>query len=130
MDIETKLRELLLPVLGLRTVDEIKPEFALVRDLGADSIDFVEIVYHIEQNFGVVLKTNEIFSAGTDATLMFNDGKLTKQGVELINTNLKGTDGRYKEGMNKMELFSTLSVSDLAQIIHLRQAAAGEKSSC
>lgn len=126
MDIENKLREMLLPVLGLSSIAEIKPEYALVRDLGADSIDFVEIIYHIEQNFGVVLKTNEIFSAGANAALMFNDGKLTRQGVELIRANLKDSNGRYKEGMNKMELFSTLSVGDLAQIIQLKQSATGE----
>lgn len=126
MDIENKLREMLLPVLGLSSIDEIKPEYALVRDLGADSIDFVEIIYHIEQNFGVVLKTNEIFSAGADAASMFNDGKLTKQGEELIAANLKGSNGRYRVGMNKMELFSILSVGDLAQIIQLRQTAAKE----
>ncbi len=128
MDIENKLREMLLPVLGLNSIDEIKPEYALVRDLGADSIDFVEIIYHIEQNFGVVLKTNEIFSAGAgaDAASMFSDGKLTKQGEELIGANLKESNGRYRVGMNKMELFSTLSVGDLAQIIQLRQTAAKE----
>ncbi|HLP58972.1 MAG TPA: phosphopantetheine-binding protein [Candidatus Deferrimicrobium sp.] len=126
MDIENNLREMLLPVLGLSSIVEIKPEYALVRDLGADSIDFVEIIYHIEQNFGVVLKTNEIFSAGANAASMFNDGKLTRQGVELIRTNLKDSNGRYKEGMNKMELFSTLSVGDLAQIIQLKQSAAWE----
>ncbi|MDQ1354885.1 MAG: hypothetical protein QG657_5194 [Acidobacteriota bacterium] len=126
MDIENKLREMLLPVLGLSSIDEIKPGYALVRDLGADSIDFVEIIYHIEQNFGVVLKTNEIFSAGADAASMFNDGKLTKHGEELIGAKLKGSGDRYKEGMSKMELFSILTVGDLAQIIQLRQTAAKE----
>jgi len=64
MNIETKLRELLIPVFGLNTVDEIQPQHSLVSDLGATSIDFVEISYIVESNFGVVIKTNELMIGG------------------------------------------------------------------
>ena len=41
---EEKLREILLPVLGLDEIEEVQPEHSLVKDLEADSIDFVEII--------------------------------------------------------------------------------------
>ena len=49
MEIEYKLRELLMPVLGIANIEEIQPSQALVNDLGAESIDFVEILYLIDR---------------------------------------------------------------------------------
>ena len=47
MEIEYKLRELLMPGLGNANIEEIQPSHALVTNLGAESIDFVEILYLI-----------------------------------------------------------------------------------
>ncbi|MCP5103816.1 MAG: hypothetical protein GY950_10580 [bacterium] len=127
MKVETKLRELLLPVLGLDSIDEVPPDVSLVEDLDADSIDFVEILYVVEQNFGVVLKTDEIVVAGIDSKIIFQDGRLTKKGAELIGTNLPAASGRYKEGMTKIELFSALTVNDLAHIIKMKMTPKEEE---
>ena len=43
MDIENRLRELLMPVLGIADIEEIQLRVHFVNDLGAESIDFVEI---------------------------------------------------------------------------------------
>ncbi len=115
-----KLRELLVPVLGADSAEEIKPEQALVKDLGADSIDFVEIIYLIEQNFGVVLKTSELIAGGVNPESLFVDGRLTAEGAALINKNFTGTETPYKEGMTKVELFSAVTVQNLADIIDLK----------
>ena len=40
-DIEKRLMENLVPILGLDSIQDIRPDSALVRDLGAESIDFV-----------------------------------------------------------------------------------------
>ena len=42
-NIENKLIEKLVPILGMDSIDDIHPDSALVRDLGAESIDFIEI---------------------------------------------------------------------------------------
>ena len=55
-DIEKRLMENLVPILGLDSIQDIRPDSALVRDLGAESIDFVEILYMIENEFGVKIK--------------------------------------------------------------------------
>jgi acyl carrier protein len=130
MEIENKLRELLVPVLGVESVAEISSGQALVNDLGADSIDFVEIIYLIEKNFGVILKTNEIILAGANPEAIFMNGKLTKQGAELIGANLPESIGRYQEGMTKMDLFSALTVRDLAHIIQVKKSAGHENQPC
>jgi len=125
MKIVDALREILLPVLGLDSIDEVHEQHSLVLDLGADSIDFVEIIYEIEQKFGVILKTNELIAAGVNSEDLLVDGRLSKEGVQLISEQLPDASERYKENMTKVELFSAITVSDLARIIEMKQEACG-----
>jgi acyl carrier protein len=119
MEIENKLREILLPVFGLDSIEEIKPEHSLVKDLDADSLDFIEIIQLVELNFGVVITQEEIMIGGKnfDSGGLFEDGKLTAGGEELLKKNFPGKTGDLKTGMTKVELFTLLTVRDLANII-------------
>ncbi len=124
MSIEAKFRELLVPVLGFDDVEEVITDAAFVKDLGADSLDFVEIVYVIEKNFGVVLKTNEIILGGEsiDEDMVFEDACLTQAGEEIIAKKFPGNEARFRAGMTKVELFSLITVRDLINIIELKLA--------
>lgn len=116
MNTTDQLRELLMPVLGITSIDEIKPESALVRDLGAESIDFVEILYLIETEMGVKIKIQEI--AMTEYSSDGNnlqDGKISNEIAERLNKNFN-TD-RFTEGTTVKELFESFTVKDLATII-------------
>ena len=116
MNTTDQLRELLMPVLGLTSIDEIKPESALVRDLGAESIDFVEILYLIETEMGVKIKIQEI--AMTEYSSDGNnlqDGKITNEIAERLNKDFN-TD-RFTEGTTVKELFESFTVKDLTTII-------------
>ncbi len=130
MSVEAKLRQSLLPVFGFSSVDQIPEEAALVKDLGADSLDFVEIVYLIERDFGVVLKTNELVFAGVSvsADTLFTEGRLSEEGVSMLKKQLPGSDGRFTAGMTKVDLFQSISVRDLANII--RQRKQGKENAC
>jgi acyl carrier protein len=122
MDVSLRLREILLPVFGLDTIDELPPNASLVDEIGADSLDFVEIVYLVEKEFGVVLKMGEILVADTavDADTLFAEGRLTREGAALLQGQLEEGAERFKSGMTKMELFKSLSVDDLAAAIRQR----------
>lgn len=116
MNTTDQLRELLTPVLGITSIDEIKPESALVRDLGAESIDFVEILYLIETEMGVKIKIQEI--AMTEYSSDGNnlqDGKISNEIAERLNKDFN-TD-RFTEGTTVKELFESFTVKDLATII-------------
>lgn len=116
MNTTDQLRELLMPVLGITSIDEIKPESALVRDLGAESIDFVEILYLIETEMGVKIKIQEI--AMTEYSSDGNnlqDGKISNEIAESLNKDFN-TD-RFTEGTTVKELFESFTVKDLATII-------------
>jgi acyl carrier protein len=120
MNIELTLRELLLPVFGLDTIDQIQPQQTLVKDLGATSIDFVEISYIVESNFNVVIKTNELMIGGTSVNPddIFIEGILTTEGAAILNKNLN--NNRFHEGQTKRDLFEAITVTDLAYIISTR----------
>ena len=118
-----KLRELLLPVFGLDEIEEIEPHFALVDDLGADSIDFVEIVYLIEKNFNVSLKTDEMILGGVviSSDTLFEDGLLSSQGVEHLKSAFPHRANEFEASTTKAQLFAKLTVADLAQVIEYKQ---------
>lgn len=125
--IEYKLREMLLPILGFNSVEEVQPQHSLVRDLGAESLDFVEIMYVIERDFGVVLKTKEIIFGGSSITenQVFADGKLTADGVMLITQQFPENAAKITVGLTKVDIFSLITVRDLAKIISLKMTAVG-----
>jgi acyl carrier protein len=58
-EVEASLREILVDSLGLQEA-EVIPSASLVKDLGAESIDFLDIGFKIQQTFGVNLQTAEI----------------------------------------------------------------------
>jgi acyl carrier protein len=52
MSIEAKVTEIIVQQLGV-DADKVKPEASFVDDLGADSLDVVELVMAFEEEFGV-----------------------------------------------------------------------------
>jgi acyl carrier protein len=52
MAIEDKVKDIIAEQLGVKK-EEIKPESSFVDDLGADSLDTVEVVMALEEEFGV-----------------------------------------------------------------------------
>ena len=52
MSVEEKVKDIISGQLGVKK-DEIKPESSFVDDLGADSLDTVEVVMALEEEFGI-----------------------------------------------------------------------------
>jgi acyl carrier protein len=50
MGVENRIREIIVEQLGV-AVDEVVPEATFIDDLGADSLDLVELVMAIEEEF-------------------------------------------------------------------------------
>lgn len=126
MDIEYKLRELLMPVLGITTIEKIQLENALVNDLGAESIDFVEILYLIETNFGIKIRIQEITMVDYASVDTPTDGKVTQKIAEKLNVDFK-TD-KFKEGQTVRDIYQNFTVGDLAMIIALKMESSKQES--
>lgn len=56
-EVKEKLKEV---IKDLLCVDDIKEEDSLIKDLGMDSLDIVELVMHIEEEFDVGLLESEM----------------------------------------------------------------------
>lgn len=129
-DIEKKLAAMLVPVLGANSADEIRPELSLVDDLGAESLDFVEITYLVKKEFKVELKVGAIVSGAASANPeeLFIDGALTEAGAETISQKLPSVTKRFTAGMTKADIFSALTVADLATIIRMKLEEKGKEN--
>ena len=52
MDVEAKVKEIIVQQLGV-DAEKVTPDASFVDDLGADSLDVVELVMAFEEEFGV-----------------------------------------------------------------------------
>lgn len=64
MDTFTKVAELLAEHLGI-DASTITPESDVVKDLGADSLDVVQLLMELEDNFNVVVSEDDAASLRT-----------------------------------------------------------------
>ena len=58
MDIEEKVASIIVDQLGVEK-DKIKPEASFIEDLGADSMDIVELTMAFEDNFSIQIPDQE-----------------------------------------------------------------------
>ncbi|MGJ8635619.1 MAG: acyl carrier protein [Phycisphaerales bacterium] len=65
--------------------DEITPSATLIGDLGAESIDILDITFKLEQEFGFKIAQGELFPEGiTQDPDYVEDGVVTAKGLELL----------------------------------------------
>lgn len=69
MDIEAKVKEIVIDKLGVED-SQITPEASFTNDLGADSLDIVELVMGFESEFDISIPDEDAEKIGTvgDAT--------------------------------------------------------------
>lgn len=81
-EVYDKIKEALVDALGVDE-DEVTPEATLTGDLGAESIDFLDIVFRLEKAFDIKIPRGELFPEGmlTDEQYV-KDGKFTPAGVD------------------------------------------------
>lgn len=58
MSIEERVKKIIVEQLGVKE-DEVKPEASFVEDLGADSLDTVELVMALEEEFDIEIPDKE-----------------------------------------------------------------------
>jgi acyl carrier protein len=80
-EIFEKIRSALVDALGVDD-DEVTPEATLVGDLGAESIDFLDIVFRLEKVFAIKIPRGELFPEDilTNAKYI-RDGRVTEDGL-------------------------------------------------
>jgi acyl carrier protein len=92
-EIYTKVSGTLVEALNVDETD-VKPEATLQGDLGAESIDFLDIVFRLEREFGIKIPRGELFpeSIFQGDPEMVQDGKLTSRGLAELKTRMPYAD--------------------------------------
>jgi acyl carrier protein len=92
-EIYTKVSATLVEALNVDE-DEISPAATLQGDLGAESIDFLDIVFRLEREFGIKIPRGELFPESIfqgDPEFVQN-GKVTDKGLQELRTRMPFAD--------------------------------------
>ncbi len=128
-DIFERLKPLLVEVLGVAP-EKIRPESVLVADLGAESIDLLDLSFRIEETFNVTIESNEIereASKRLPGGVYEKDGRLTDEALAEIRKALPELDqGQLVPGLRKMDLPALLTVEFFVKLIARKLTEAAE----
>jgi acyl carrier protein len=91
-EILEKVREVLVDALAVDE-DEVTPEAKLMADLGAESIDILDISFKLEQAFGFKIAQGELFPEGVTQNAEYvQGGKVTDKGLSELRGKLPHFD--------------------------------------
>src|SRR6266446_8722633 len=92
-EIYTKVSATLVEALNVDE-GEIKPTSTLQKDLGAESIDFLDIVFRLEREFGIKIPRGELFpeSVFRGDPDFVSEGKVTEKGIEELRSRMPYAD--------------------------------------
>jgi acyl carrier protein len=93
LDIYTRVSATLMEALNVDE-DEIKPTATLQGDLGAESIDFLDIVFRLEREFSLKIPRGELFPESIfhgDPDFV-QDGRVTEQGLAELRARMPFAD--------------------------------------
>jgi acyl carrier protein len=79
-EIYDKVRTTLVDALGVEE-DDVTRDATLRTDLGAESIDLLDIVFRLERNFGIKIPRGELFPENVSDPDLTENGKLTEKGL-------------------------------------------------
>jgi acyl carrier protein len=88
-----RVREVLVDALGVDE-EEVKESATLMGDLGAESIDFLDIVFRLEKAFAIKVPREELFPIETlmNNPELVSHGKLTPKGLAELKSKMPHTD--------------------------------------
>ena len=113
-----KVKEALMDALGVDD-DEVTPDATMVGDLGAESIDFLDIVFKLEKSFDIEIPRDELFPDDilTNAEYV-KDGKVTEEGVTKLKERMPYADlSRFESNPLVQDFGNLLTVQDLCNYV-------------
>lgn len=124
-----RLLPLIREVTGARG-DDVAMDSYLMRDLGAESLDLLDLSFLIEEEFGITLEGDEFESIARRRlgdVEYEKDGLLTADALAELRRALPEIDGQLlREGLRKIEVPSVLNVAVFVHLIQGKLAARRE----
>ncbi len=119
-----KVQEALMDALGVDD-DEVTPSATMVGDLGAESIDFLDIVFRLEKAFEIEIPRSELFPEDilTNADYV-KDGKVTPDGVAELKKRMPFADlSKFEANPVVQDFGNLLTVNDLCRYVETKVGA-------
>ena len=113
-----KVQSVLVDALGVDEED-VQPQATMVGDLGAESIDFLDIVFRLEKSFGIEIPRSVLFPEDilTNAEYV-QDGRVTPSGLEELKKRMSFADlSKFEENPVVQDFANLLTVTDLCRYI-------------
>lgn len=124
-EIFDKVRDALVEALGVDD-DEVVAEATLQEDLGAESIDFLDIVFRLEKAFNIKIERGELVPEDilTNAEYI-QDGKVSAVGIAKLKERMPFADLRKFEAEPIVQnLTKQLTVQDMCRFVAHKLKAA------
>lgn len=125
-EIFAKVQTALVEALGVDE-EEVVPTATMIGDLGAESIDFLDIVFRLEKSFGIEINRGELFPDDilTNADYV-KDGRVTPNGLEVLKKRMPFADlTKFEANPVVQDFGNLLTVNDLCRYIETQVGAAG-----
>lgn len=122
-EIFEKVAEILVDSLGADE-EEVTMEATLVDDLGAESIDLLEIVFNLEKAFDVKIDRSELIPEDLFSNVEYVvDGKLTPAGLAILEERLPNANlDAFKQNPMVQNIAKILTVADLCGVVEQKLA--------
>lgn len=123
-EIFAKVKDMLVDAL-VADEEDVTPQARLTVDLGAESIDFLDIVFRLQQTFGITIPQGELFPEGVAQNTDFvKDGKVTPAGIAALKARLPHVDFSSWEADPKLKtVASVFTVDTLVKYVERKLAA-------
>ena len=125
-EIFEKIRDALVEALGVDE-EEVTPEATLVGDLGAESIDFLDIVFRLEKGFDIKIPRGELFPEDvlTNAEYVA-DGRVTEAGLAELRARMPFANlDEFARNPIVQDFGSLLTVADMCRYIETKVEVTG-----
>jgi len=121
-EIFQEVQEVMVDALGVDD-DEVTAEATLMGDLGAESIDFLDIVFRLEKAFEIKIPREELFPVESMMTNpeFVNNGKLTEKGLAEIEAKMPHTDfASFEDDPDINKLGNLFTVNSIVNYIETK----------
>ena len=104
--------------------DEISMDSSLTSDLGAESIDFLDIVFRLEKAFGIKIPRGDLFPDNLINNPEFvNDGRFSPKGLQVLQQRLPHLDrSNFKDDPQVAGLADMFTVGMLVDYVKTKVA--------
>ncbi len=122
-EIATKVRQIVAEALALDP-NTVKNESLLMTDLGAESLDYLDIVFKIERTFGIQITRGEMQKAAqgdmTDEEFA-PGGVVSENGLERLRELLPEAKERIIPGLRPVQILALFSVQTFIRMVEAKR---------